>query len=102
MDVVAPHMKKGKKPKFEDHVVKWGGSRKSKRRQSPEEMLRIAQGIQRQYDRRPKRASRQRARYQVRDKGGLPRVVDSRTGKTEWSGLDREMAKEVAAGLNST
>src|SRR5699024_104057 len=37
MDVTAPHTKKGKKPKFEDHIIPWGG--KQKRKQTPEEML---------------------------------------------------------------
>lgn len=41
-------------------------------------------------------------RYQVRDRDGLPAVVDSRTGRTEWTGLDTAQAAEIAAGLNTT
>lgn len=58
MDVVAPHMKKGKKPKFEDHRIKWGG--KERRRQTPEEMLQVAKGIQAQYDRQADAETRRR------------------------------------------
>lgn len=57
MDVAAPHMKKGKKPKFTDHVVKWGGAKGPKRKkQTPEEMLQAANRIQRNLTR--KRAKR--------------------------------------------
>ncbi|MFD0773369.1 hypothetical protein ACFQZ2_05450 [Streptomonospora algeriensis] len=61
MDVTAPHMRKGKKPKFEDHLIQWGG--KKKRQQSPEEMLQTARQMQARFDaqeRAKRRSERQR------------------------------------------
>ena len=42
MDVVSPHTKRGKKPKFDDHRIKWDGRKK---KQSPKEMLEEAKRI---------------------------------------------------------
>ena len=42
MDVVSPHTKRGKKPKFDDHRIKWDGRKK---KQSPMEMLEEAKRI---------------------------------------------------------
>jgi hypothetical protein len=47
MDVAAPHMKKGKKPKFLDHLIQW--SRKT-RRKTGEQLLDMVKGIQAAYD----------------------------------------------------
>jgi hypothetical protein len=49
MDVVSPHMKKGKRPKFKDHIIQW--SRKAKRK-TGRQILGILKGIQSEYDRK--------------------------------------------------
>jgi hypothetical protein len=48
MDIAAPHMKKGKRPKLKDHLIRW--SRKVKQK-SGRELLEILKGIQAEYDR---------------------------------------------------
>jgi hypothetical protein len=48
MDIAAPHMKKGKRPKLKDHLIRW--SRKVKQK-SGRELLGILKGIQAEYDR---------------------------------------------------
>lgn len=55
MDVAAPHMKKGKTPKFKDHLIEW--SRKARPRKSGRELLAAVRGIQASYD---KHTARQR------------------------------------------
>ncbi|MDA2805700.1 phage tail assembly protein T [Nocardiopsis suaedae] len=113
MDTVAPHMKKGTTPKFEDHVVKWGGKRR--RKQSPEEMLQAARRAQVAFEASHRAAQRRReqraaatapapssGRYEVRDDGGLPTVVDTTTEATEWTGLDLDQARSIAERLNNS
>lgn len=56
MDVVAPHLKRGKRTAIEDHLIPWGG--KTKRQQTPQEMLAVAQGIQRTFDYEARRGKR--------------------------------------------
>lgn len=48
MDIAAPHMKKGKRPKLKDHLILW--SRKVKQK-TGRELLGILKGIQAEYDR---------------------------------------------------
>jgi hypothetical protein len=50
MDVAAPHMKKGKKPKLKDHLIQW--SRNAKPRKTGRELLAAVMGIQRHYEQR--------------------------------------------------
>jgi hypothetical protein len=47
MDIAAPNMKKGKKPKLKDHLIVW--SRKTMRK-TGQQLLDIVKGIQREYD----------------------------------------------------
>lgn len=54
MDTVAPHMGRGKKPKFENHKIDWAANRK-KRAQTPEEMLRVAKSITGSFPDKPKK-----------------------------------------------
>jgi hypothetical protein len=49
MDVVSPHMKRGKQPRLRDHLMVW--SRADRPRRSGREILGIVQGIQRQFER---------------------------------------------------
>ncbi|MEV4936349.1 phage tail assembly protein T [Streptomyces zaomyceticus] len=53
MDVAAPHMKKGQRPKLKDHLVQW--SRNARPRKSGRELLAAVRGIQAGYDRRDRR-----------------------------------------------
>ncbi|MEU4386571.1 hypothetical protein [Promicromonospora sp. NPDC023805] len=48
MDIAAPHMKKGKRPKLKDHLILW--SRKVKQK-TGRELLGMLKGIQAEYDR---------------------------------------------------
>lgn len=50
MDVAAPHMKKGKKPKLKDHLLQW--SRNARPRKTGRELLAAVMGIQRGYEQR--------------------------------------------------
>lgn len=50
MDVVAPHMKKGKLPQLKDHLIQW--SRKAKPRKTGRELLAAVMGIQRGFEQR--------------------------------------------------
>jgi hypothetical protein len=50
MDVVAPHMKKGKRPKLKDHLIPW--SRKAKRK-TGRQILDTIRGIQAAFDSKP-------------------------------------------------
>ena len=56
MDVAGPHMKKGKKPKFKDHLIEW--SRKARPRKSGRELLSAIRGIQAGYDKADTRERR--------------------------------------------
>ena len=47
----------------------------------------------------PKRPAR---RYQVREQDHLATVVDTRTDRVEWTGLDKAQAAEVADRMNTT
>ncbi|MEW2631782.1 hypothetical protein AB0903_09015 [Streptomyces sp. NPDC048389] len=53
MDVAAPHMKKGRRPKLRDHIVEW--SRKARPQRTGRELLAAVKGIQRGFDRKKKR-----------------------------------------------
>ena len=48
MDVAAPHMKKGKKPRLKDHIVEW--SRAAKPRKTGRELLAAVKGLQARFD----------------------------------------------------
>lgn len=50
MDVAAPHMKKGKRPRLKDHLLQW--SRNAKHRKTGREMLAAVMGIQRGFEER--------------------------------------------------
>ncbi|MFH9728303.1 hypothetical protein ACH4M4_35895 [Streptomyces sp. NPDC017254] len=56
MDMAAPHMKKGQRPKLKDHLVQW--SRTARPRKSGRELLAAVRGIQAGFDRRPDRRER--------------------------------------------
>lgn len=47
----------------------------------------------------PRRPAR---RYQVREQDHLATVVDTRTDRVEWTGLDKTQAAEIADRLNTT
>ncbi|MGW1127452.1 phage tail assembly protein T [Streptomyces sp. NPDC002526] len=53
MDVAAPHMKKGKRPKFKDHLIQWSRPRKTGR-----ELLAAVKGIQAGFENRERRGRR--------------------------------------------
>jgi hypothetical protein len=53
MDVAAPHMKKGQRPKLKDHLIQW--SRRARPRKTGRELLAAVKGIQAGFDRRPDR-----------------------------------------------
>ncbi|MEU6944298.1 hypothetical protein ABZ957_03485 [Streptomyces sp. NPDC046316] len=53
MDVAAPHMKKGQRPKLKDHLVEW--SRNARPRKSPRELLSAIRGIQAGFDKTGRR-----------------------------------------------
>ncbi len=48
MDVVAPHMKRGRQPKLRDHLMAW--SQADRPRRTGREILAIVKGIQAQFD----------------------------------------------------
>ncbi|MFJ3705025.1 MULTISPECIES: hypothetical protein [unclassified Streptomyces] len=50
MDVAAPHMKKGKHPKFRDHLMQWSRPRRTGR-----ELLTAVKGLQAGFESREKR-----------------------------------------------
>ena len=50
MDVAAPHMKKGKRPAFKDHLIQWSRPRKTGR-----ELLAAVKGIQAGFEGRERR-----------------------------------------------
>lgn len=56
MDVAAPHMKKGKKPKLKDHLLRW--SRNSTPRKTPRQLLAAVKGIQSRYEQTEKAKAR--------------------------------------------
>ncbi|MEU9199407.1 hypothetical protein [Streptomyces sp. NPDC048332] len=58
MDIAAPHMKKGKKPKLSDHLIEW--SRNARPRKTGRELLAAVKGIQASYDRQDKEGWRVR------------------------------------------
>lgn len=51
MDVAAPHMKKGNKPKLKDHIVEW--SRAARPRKTGRELLAAVKGLQARFDKQP-------------------------------------------------
>ncbi|MFI2367307.1 hypothetical protein [Streptomyces sp. NPDC018833] len=51
MDVAAPHMKKGKKPRLKDHIVEW--SRSARPRKTGHELLAAVKGLQARFDKQP-------------------------------------------------
>lgn len=53
MDVSAPHMRRGQRPKLKDHLIEW--SRRAKRRKTPQEILSIVRDLQGQFERKEKR-----------------------------------------------
>ncbi|MER6603908.1 phage tail assembly protein T [Streptomyces parvus] len=53
MDIAAPHMKKGKKPKFKDHLIEW--SRKARPQRSGRELLAAVRGIQAGFEKKSTR-----------------------------------------------
>lgn len=86
MDVVAPHLKKGKRTTVDDHLLKWSGSPKP--RQTPEEMMAAAKSITAAFEMNEKaqkaRAERiQPQRAQAGGRRGSPRRADgaSRRGR---------------------
>lgn len=69
MDTIAPHLKKGKKTSIEDHLLQWGDSPKPK--QTPQEMLATAKGIQAAFDMHEKAAkAREERRKPVKAQAG--------------------------------
>ncbi|THA78416.1 hypothetical protein E6R60_05905 [Streptomyces sp. A0642] len=60
MDVAAPHMKKGKRPKFKDHLIQW--SRNARPRKSGRELLAAVKGIQAAYDQQDQKDRKGRGR----------------------------------------
>ncbi|MFC8276249.1 hypothetical protein ACFUJR_27710 [Streptomyces sp. NPDC057271] len=44
MDVAAPHMKKGQRPRLKDHLVQW--NRAARPRRSGRELLSVVKGLQ--------------------------------------------------------
>lgn len=58
MDVAAPHMKKGQRPKLKDHIVQW--SRAARPRRSGRELLAAVRGIQAGFDRADRREESRR------------------------------------------
>jgi hypothetical protein len=55
MDVAAPNMRKGKRPKLKDHLMRW--SRKTGRK-TGQQMLDMVKGIQAEYDRQEQSTER--------------------------------------------
>lgn len=77
MDVAAPHMKRGRRPKLKDHLLQW--SRKAKPRKTPDQMIDVFVGMRQEAERaekaeqkrREKREKKQRERQQrAGGKGG--------------------------------
>ncbi|MEU9654189.1 hypothetical protein AB0E00_35575 [Streptomyces sp. NPDC048110] len=66
MDLISPHMKKGKRSALRDHLMTW--SRADRVSRSGREMLGIVQGLQRQFDRDDERRGR-RGRRRTRREG---------------------------------
>lgn len=60
MDVAAPHMKKGKRPRLKDHMVVW--SRTARPRKTGRELLAAVKGIQSRFDRRSEKKEARDAR----------------------------------------
>ncbi|MFM9563244.1 MULTISPECIES: phage tail assembly protein T [Streptomyces] len=56
MDVTAPHMKKGARPRLRDHLIQW--SRNARAPRSGRELLATVRGIQAAYDRQDARRGR--------------------------------------------
>lgn len=55
MDVAAPHMKKGQRPKLKDHLIQW--SRNARPRKTGRELLAAVKGIQAGFSGKPERGS---------------------------------------------
>ncbi|TQE35477.1 phage tail assembly protein T [Streptomyces ipomoeae] len=68
MDVTAPHMKKGKRPRLRDHLIQW--SRQSRPQRSGRELLATIRGIQARYDRQEAAGQQRRPRRRNRHEGG--------------------------------
>lgn len=83
MDVVAPHMKRGKRPKFEDHLIQWG--QKAKEALSPQELLAKAKQIQSAFDARDKqqKKAKQQAENAKRLRDRRRRPTDGDTGRPD-------------------
>lgn len=78
MDVVAPHMRRGKKTKLSDHLMTWGEKKKS---QTPEEMLAAAREITAAFKQQEKAAQRRKqAAQQRREKQRAARPKQAPTG----------------------
>ncbi|WP_405930316.1 hypothetical protein [Streptomyces sp. NBC_00827] len=60
MDVAAPHMKRGKRPRLRDHLVVWNRSARPAR--SGRDLLAAVQGIQATYDRQERTDAGRRRR----------------------------------------
>ncbi|MEU0584590.1 hypothetical protein [Streptomyces sp. NPDC006132] len=60
MDVAAPHMKRGKRPRLRDHLFVW--SRATRPRRSGRDLLAAVKGIQAAYDRQDAAGRRRRRR----------------------------------------
>ena len=58
MDVMTPHLKKGKRSRLRDHLIVW--NRGSRPRRSGRDLLATVRGIQASYDRNAARQSRRR------------------------------------------
>ncbi|GHH83870.1 phage tail assembly protein T [Streptomyces capitiformicae] len=58
MDVVAPHMKRGRRPALKDHLMVW--SRGARPRRTGRELLEVVKGIQAAYDQADERQQSQR------------------------------------------
>ncbi|MCM8550073.1 hypothetical protein [Streptomyces sp. STCH 565 A] len=64
MDLISPHLKKGKRSTLRDHLMVW--SRADRVSRSGREMLGIVQGLQRQFDRDDKSRGRRGRRGRSR------------------------------------
>lgn len=68
MDVAAPHMKKGRKPRFKDHLFVWS---RGGRQRTGREMLGVVKQWQAFYEQTPDRPRRRGGRRQPSE-GGEP------------------------------
>lgn len=94
--------KKSKKARPKDFLPRWdrgrGESQTWQQQKSMAQLLNAAFGGTvngREQDRQT-----QGPRYKATTRDGLAVVLDTRNGTTEWTGLDRDQAAEIAAELN--